>query len=53
MNGWQLALAALAPSIGAGLIFWYVMRAVINADRAERRALAEKDLSERGGETPS
>ena len=38
MNGWLIALEALAPTVVVGLIFWYVMRSVINADRAERRA---------------
>ena len=53
MNGWLIALEALAPTIVVGLIFWYVMRAVINADRAERRAAAENDAHDRSGETPS
>ncbi|WP_029291616.1 hypothetical protein [Cellulomonas sp. HZM] len=41
------ALAALLPSIGVGLLFWFVMRAVINADRTERQALARMDAAER------
>jgi hypothetical protein len=52
MTGWWVALAALVPSIGVGLLFWYVMRAVVNADRAERRALAQMELEERRAETP-
>jgi hypothetical protein len=36
-------LAALLPSIGVGLIFWFAMRAILNADRTERRALARMD----------
>ncbi|MBD7917333.1 hypothetical protein H9657_03445 [Cellulomonas sp. Sa3CUA2] len=43
MNGWGAVLAALLPSVGVGLIFWYGMRAIINADRAERQALARMD----------
>lgn len=34
------ALAALAPSIGVGLIFWFAMRAIVRADRRERAAIA-------------
>ncbi|ROZ62795.1 hypothetical protein EDL96_08410 [Kocuria soli] len=31
-------LAVLLPSIGVGLIFWFVMRAIMRADRGEREA---------------
>lgn len=31
-------LAVLLPSIGVGLIFWFVMRSVMRADRGEREA---------------
>jgi hypothetical protein len=47
MDGWGAALAALIPSIGVGLLFWFGMRAVINADRTERQALARMDRTER------
>lgn len=47
MNGLGDVLAALIPSIGVGLLFWFAMRAVINADRTERRALARMDAEER------
>ena len=43
MNGWDAVLAALLPSVGVGVIFWFVMRAIVNADRAERRAVARLD----------
>lgn len=33
-------LAALAPSVGVGLVFWFAMRAIVRADRAERAAIA-------------
>jgi hypothetical protein len=39
----EMAVAALIPSIGVGLLFWYVVRLIISADRNERRALAELD----------
>jgi len=40
------ALAALLPSIGVGLIFWLVIRALVNADRTERAALARMDAED-------
>ena len=46
MNGWGPALAALLPSIGVGLLFWFGMRALINADRTDRQALARMDHAE-------
>ncbi|MFF1530522.1 hypothetical protein [Cellulomonas sp. NPDC058312] len=40
------ALAALLPSVGVGLIFWLVIRSLMNADRTERAALARMDAAE-------
>lgn len=44
-------LAVLLPSVAVGLIFYFVMRAVFNADRSEREAMtrAEEELRERKG----
>jgi hypothetical protein len=64
MNPLVTALAALVPSIGVGLLFWFAIRALVNADRTERQALARMDAEERiaeaakadqnaNGETPS
>jgi hypothetical protein len=39
-------LISILPSVGLGLIFWYVMRAVIRADRREREELAKIDAEE-------
>ena len=36
-------IAGLIPSIVVGLLFWWVMRAVVRADRNERLALAEAE----------
>lgn len=49
---WQ-ALAALLPTIGVSLLFWYVMRIILRADRTERLEMArfeaeERDAGERG-----
>lgn len=38
-------LAGIIPSIIVGLIFWWVMRAVVRADRNERMALAEAETA--------
>lgn len=39
------ALAALAPSVGVGLVFWFVMRAIVRADRRERAAIAAMEAA--------
>jgi hypothetical protein len=36
-------LSAFIPSIGVGLIFWFVLRSIIRADRAERDAATRWD----------
>ena len=50
MNPLLTALAALLPSIGVGLLFWFAIRALVNADRTERQALARMDAQERAAE---
>ncbi|SFA89615.1 hypothetical protein SAMN05421867_10386 [Cellulomonas marina] len=40
-------LAAVLPSIGVGLVFWFVVRALVQADRRERLALARLDAEDR------
>ncbi len=37
---------SLLPTIGVGLIFWFVMRAIIRADRTEREAQARIEAEE-------
>lgn len=41
------ALGALVPSIGVALLFWYVVRAMIHADRRERAAVAAMERADR------
>lgn len=41
------ALAALVPPIGVGLVFWLVIRSIVQADRRERAAMAALDAQER------
>ncbi|MHB1489955.1 MAG: hypothetical protein ACYCTH_05590 [Cellulomonas sp.] len=53
MNAFLLALAALVPSIGVGFLFYLAIRALVNADRTERAALAKLDAEERASTTQS
>ncbi|WP_323959973.1 hypothetical protein GC088_00500 [Arthrobacter sp. JZ12] len=47
-------LAVLLPSVAVGLIFYFVMKAIFNADRAEREAESrERSTRENVGENPS
>ncbi len=46
MDGIGGVLTAVIPSVGVGLLFWYAMRAILNADRTERQALARMDQAE-------
>ena len=43
MNTFWVSVAAVIPSIGVGIIFYFAMRAVIRADKSEREQLAELD----------
>lgn len=43
-------IAAILPTIGLSVLFYYVMRTVINADRNERIAQAEYEAQERRAE---
>jgi len=44
---WANALGSLAPTVLIGLIFWFVMRAIIRADRTERKVYAQIEAEER------
>jgi flagellar biosynthesis/type III secretory pathway M-ring protein FliF/YscJ len=44
---WANAIWSLAPTVLIGLIFWFVMRALIRADRSERKAYARIEAEER------
>ncbi|WP_347109160.1 hypothetical protein AAHB33_00720 [Paenarthrobacter sp. S56] len=45
-------IAVLAPSVVVGLIFWFAMKSIFNADKSERqaeaRAQAEANLRNSG-----
>ncbi|WCI07709.1 hypothetical protein PJ267_13125 [Arthrobacter sp. OVS8] len=48
-------VAVLLPSVVVGLIFWFAMKSIFNADKSERqaeaRAQAEADGNARGADT--
>jgi flagellar biosynthesis/type III secretory pathway M-ring protein FliF/YscJ len=44
---WGGIIYSLAPTILVGLIFWFIMRAVIRADRTERKVYSEIEAEER------
>lgn len=39
-------IAALLPTIGVTLLFWYAMRLILSADRRERLAMARFEAEE-------
>ncbi len=44
---WGNAVFSVTPTILLGLIFWFAMRAILRADRAEREAYTRIDAEER------
>lgn len=44
---WANAIYSVVPTILVGLIFWMVMRAIIRADRTERKVYAAIEAEER------
>ena len=48
-------VAVLLPSVVVGLIFWFAMKSIFNADKSERqaeaRAQAEADVNAQGEDT--
>lgn len=44
---WTSALYALTPTVVIGLIFFFVIRAILRADRVERDAYARIEAEER------
>ncbi|WP_066041327.1 hypothetical protein [Herbiconiux solani] len=47
MNDFLPVIAALAPTVLIGLVFWFIMRALLRSDKSERRALAKIEAEER------
>ena len=50
---WSNALFSLAPTVLIGLIFWFVMAAIIRSDRSERSARAKIEAEERAKQANS
>lgn len=44
---WWPYVAGLLPSIGIGWIFYKIMKALVEADRNERQAVARMDAEDR------
>jgi len=44
---WANAIYSLVPTIVIGLLFWLILRAVVRADRSERRVAARIENEER------
>jgi flagellar biosynthesis/type III secretory pathway M-ring protein FliF/YscJ len=47
MNEFWPAIYAVTPTILLGVVFWFIMRALIRADKSERKALAKVEAEER------
>ena len=48
---WVNAIWSIAPTVLIGLLFWFVMRAIVRADRNERDAYARIEAEERAKRT--
>ena len=46
-NFWLNAAYSVTPTILIGMVFWFVMRAILRADRGERDAYADIEREER------
>jgi len=44
---WGNAIFSLVPTIALGLVFWFVIRAIIRADRNERKVYSQMEAEER------
>ena len=44
---WANAIYSFVPTVLVGLIFWFTLRAIIRADRTERKAYAQIEAEER------
>lgn len=44
---WGNAIFSVVPTIALGLIFWFILRAILRADRNERKIYARMESEER------
>lgn len=49
-NIWLAALFSVTPTIIVGLIFWFVVRAILRADRSERTVYERIEAEERAAQ---
>jgi len=47
LSVWGNIVFAVTPTISLGLIFWFVMRSILRADRTERKVYAKIEAEER------
>lgn len=46
-NFWANAVFSVVPTILMGLLFWFIMRSILRADRNERKIFAAIEKEER------
>ncbi|WP_168220026.1 MULTISPECIES: hypothetical protein [unclassified Salinibacterium] len=46
-NFWANAVFSVTPTILLGLVFWFVIRSILRADRTERKVYATIEAEER------
>lgn len=46
-NYWAAVVWSIAPTIVVSVVFFYVLRSILRADRTERRVYAEVEAEER------
>ena len=44
---WGPIIYSVTPTILLGLVFWFVMRSILRADRTERKVYAQIEAEER------
>jgi cytochrome c-type biogenesis protein CcmH/NrfF len=44
---WSNAIFSVVPTIAVGVIFWFVMAAIMRSDRTERNSYAKIEAQER------
>ncbi|MGV8851752.1 MAG: hypothetical protein ACOH14_10765 [Rhodoglobus sp.] len=44
---WSNAIFSIVPTLAVGLIFWFVMAAIMRSDRTERNSYAKIEAEER------
>ena len=44
---WGNAIFSVIPTIAFGLVFWFILRAIIRADRNERKVYSRMEAEER------